>query len=143
MKKPTKKKSSNTASKFSDMLKRYFNIDYSENDVNNSISNMGISDIVSMDIAIEKNDIETIKDILTRNIQLEYAIPGRTNLSSTAQNRPTTEKPKTSSGTLSPTELQTKNQMDDAQQKKDDELQKEIKDKEEELDTIKRLAGIK
>ncbi len=143
MKKPTTKKSSNSASKFSNMLKTYFNLDYSENNIKNAISNMGISDIVMLDVAIEKNDLETIKNIFTKNVQLEYAIPGRTNLASTAQNRPTTEKPKTSSGTLSPTELQTKNQMDDAQQKKDDQLQKEIQDKEEELETIKRLAGIK
>lgn len=143
MKKPISNKTKNTASKFSSMLKSYFNIDYSDNEIKNAINNMGISDIVSLDIAMENKDIEAIKDIFTKSIQLEYAIPGRTNLPSSAQNRPSTEKPKTATGSLSPTELQTKNQMDDAQKKKDADLQKEIQDKEEELDTIKRLAGIK
>lgn len=143
MKKPTKKNSSNSASKFANILKKYLNLDYSETEIKNSINNMGISDIVMLDVAIENNDINTIKDVFTKNVQLEYTIPGRTNLTSTAQNRPTTEKPTTSSGTLSPTELQTKNQMDDEQKKKDDQLQKEIQDKEDELDTIKKLAGIK
>lgn len=143
MKKPISNKTKSSASKFSTLLKTYFGLDYSENEVKSAMDNMGISDVVSLDIAFEKKDIDTIKNIFTKNVQLEYAIPGRTNLSSSAQNRPSTEKPKTSTGTLSPSELQTKNQMDDAQKKKDDELQKEIQDKEEELETIKRLAGIK
>jgi hypothetical protein len=146
MKKPTKKNKPSASSKFSYILKKHFNLDYTDNDLKNALENMGISDIVSLDIAIENKDINSIKEIFNKTIQLEYTIPNRANLPSAAQNRPSVSTSKTTTkpiGSLNSTEFNAQQKLDTEKEKKDQELQNEIKSKEEELETIKRLAGIK
>lgn len=146
MKKPMKKKKSSASSKFSSILKKYFNLDYTDADIQNALENMGISDIVSLDIAIENKDIGSIKEIFNKTIQLEYTIPNRANLSSAAQNRPSVATPKTTTkpiSSLDSTEFNAQKQLEKEKETKDQDLKNEIKTKEEELETIKRLAGIK
>lgn len=146
MKKPIAKNKPNASSKFSSTLKKHFNLDYTDADIKNALENMGISDIVSLDIAMENKDIDAIKQIFNKTIQLEYAIPNRSNLPSAAQNRPSVATPKTpnsSIGSLNSTELNAKKEIEAEKQKNNQELQSEIKSKEEELENIKRLAGIK
>lgn len=146
MKKPVAKNKLSASSKFSSILKKYFNLDYTDADIKNALENMGISDIVSLDIAMENKDINAIKEIFTKTIQLEYTIPNRANLPSAAQNRPSVAIPKTTTkpiSSLDSTEFDAQKQIEKEKETKDQDLQNEIKTKEEELETIKRLAGIK
>jgi len=146
MKKPIAKNKSSASSKFSSILKKHFNLDYTDADIKNALENMGISDIVSLDIAMENKDIDAIKQVFNKTIQLEYAMPNRSNLPSAAQNRPSVAIPKTpnsSIGSLNSTELNAQKEIEAEKQKNNQELQSEIKSKEEELENIKRLAGIK
>ena len=146
MKKPIAKNKQNASSKFSSILKKHFNLDYTDTNIKNALENMGISDIVSLDIAMENKDIDAIKQIFNKTIQLEYSIPNRSNLPSAAQNRPAVATPKTptsSVGSLNSSELNAQKEIEAEKQKNNQELQSEIKSKEDELETIKKLAGIK
>jgi len=127
--------------KISRLLKQQMGLDVSPTDIASAIAEMSLSDVINLYSAIDTKDKDAIKQMFSKNIKLEYGIQNRTQLGSVAQNRPEPAKAIAKPvGSLTPTELNAKKELD---AKSDPKLAKEIKDKEEELETIKRLAGIK
>jgi hypothetical protein len=135
------------------MMKDMFNMDLTDDKAREIIDTLALSDMLKLDTAIDDNDTATIMDMLGKYIDItEYSLPGRGgNLTSQASSRPTSSK---NPGTTSTTQM-TKpvaggnktatggsDEIDtDTQDQQDAE--KEIADKQKELDDLKKKAGIK
>lgn len=136
-----------------EILNDRFNINVTVEDVKDVVRSMSLSDFIEIDSAIDNEDIELLKSIFTNDTEItEYSIQGRQGLKSIANNRPTPTKTTTSTttkpqnqeitintnsdddnqtsgsttGSLSPTEYSNKN-----------------KEEVEEIEKIKKMAGIK
>ena len=71
-----------------DIAKRFFGLDLDEQKAAEIVDKFSLSDVLSLDKAYSENDKFKIANILDQHMQLEYYIPGRGNLSSTASQRP-------------------------------------------------------
>ena len=150
-----KVKSENTdiPSAISSLLKTQFSIDISSEQIKKAVENMSLSDMLEIDTAITNNDLDELKELLDgENVQLEYEMPNRTNLQSSASNNP---KP-ASKTTSSSAEIQ---KTDDNSENKDSDKstsdnitslnpseykdEKEINDAKQEIEKLKKVAGIK
>jgi len=75
------------------MLKELFNVDVTEDEARKMTDKLSLSDVLRLDTAIENHNEESIADILgTDLMQMEYSLPGRAGLQSTASTRPTSQK---------------------------------------------------
>ena len=132
------------------MMKDMFNMEMSDDKAREIIDTLALSDMLQLDTAIDDNDSATIMDMLGKYMDVnEYSLPGRGgNLSSQASTRPTSSK---NPGTTSTTQM-TKpvaggnttatgvaDEIDDDQM----DAEKEIADKQKELDDLKKKAGLK
>lgn len=150
--KPTKqtntKKESNYE-KVARLLKSQFGINMDQTELKRAVDNMGLSDIVDLDVAFSNKDIGNINHILNKNIQLEYTMPNSGSTVSAASTAPAPKsyQPKSTIKPLSPSEVRTKKEIDQADEntgtKVTPEQEKQIADKEKELADLKTLAGIK
>lgn len=138
------------------ILKSEYDITIPEKTLQSAILRMGLSDILSLDVALEQNDKDTVTSIIYRYLPNEYAIPGRTSVTSTASNRSEPAKQNTSSNQQSTnTTSSQKNVSDDSSESKKPNKKITTKPtikpigssssngiKTESLDEIKKLAGI-
>lgn len=70
-----------------EILSKDFNMDIDEKTLKSAVSRMSLSDILEIDTAIENGDKPAIEEILNKYSPAEYAIPGRTNITSAASKR--------------------------------------------------------
>jgi hypothetical protein len=132
------------------MMKDMFSMEMSDDKAREIIDTLALSDMLKLDTAIDDNDSATIMDMLGKYMDVnEYSLPGRGgSLTSQASTRPTSSK---NPGTTSTTQM-TKpvaggnttatggaDEIDDDQM----DAEKEIADKQKELDDLKKKAGLK
>lgn len=134
------------------MVKDVLNIDIDDSKARTLTDKMGLSDVLALDTAIDDQNTEAIMDIIGKHISLEeYSLPNRGNLTSRASNRPERNRGTgTATGTTATTKpvaggnkTATGGADEIGQDQVDQEAEKEIADKQAELDDLKKKAGIK
>ncbi len=132
------------------MMKDMFDMNLTDDKAREIIDTLPLSDMLKLDTAIDDNDNATIMDMLGKYMDVnEYSLPGRGgSLSSQASSRPTSSK---NPGTTSTTQMTkpvaggNKTATGGADEVDDDQMdaEKEIADKQQELDDLKKKAGLK
>lgn len=142
-----------------EVLTDRLNIDIDKDDLSEFINDMGLADYIELDNALDNKNIDYIKELLGKENVVEYSIQGRKNLQSTAASRPTTNKSKpsnsdssssSSSSSSTDTTQSSSNNTGDSDRgslspqeyKKQKELSKSIENEIDELEKMKKLAGI-
>jgi len=132
------------------MMKDMYNMDITDDKAREIIDTLALSDMLKLDTAIDDNDNATIMDMLGKYMDVkEYSLPGRGgSLTSQASSRPTSSKnPSTTSTTTMKKPVAGGNVTatggaDEIDQDQMD-AEKEIADKQKELDDLKKKAGVK
>jgi len=133
----------------SKLLDGYFGIQISPEEIKERMSDMSLSDVIEIDNAISNKNIDRIEELLRGEIQLEYKMPGRGELTSDASNTP---KPSKNAPTPKEPEIpsdnniQKNNNTSDSTQKSlspsEKQEQDEIDDAASEIEKLKKIAGI-
>lgn len=151
--KSTKENKSIIAS-ITEILNDFLNIEITDDEVKDKIVNMSLSDFIELDNAIRNRDIDNIKNMFSVDSISEYAIQGRKGVESSATSRPKPDKVKPA--TKSTTATSTSNNKDKtdntadsdtgslspAEYAKKKELSTDIDKEIDELEKIKKLAGL-
>jgi len=133
----------------SKLLNDYFSIEITADEIKDISENMGLSDILELDTAITNKDKRRVEEILKSEIQLEYKMPNSGDNASDASNNPKPSKTQvqqkdtkntdqdnepnnsnssnSTKGTLSPNEYQD---------------EKDIQSAKDEIEKLKKVAGI-
>lgn len=138
------------------MVKDVLGADIEDDTARQLTNKLGLSDVLALDTALDDQNEEAIRDIISQHISLEeYSLPGRgSNLKSQASIRPLAQK----TGGTTRTTTMTKpvaggNKVatggvasvgaQDDEAETDQDAEKEIADREQELANLKKKAGIK
>lgn len=141
------------------MMKDMFNVNITDDKAREIIDTLALSDMLKLDTAIDNSDTDTIMDMLGDYVEVtEYSLPGRgNNLKSQASQRPQAQKTGGSGRTLSTTkpvaggnktatggaaEIGQDDEKETDQATTDAEAEKEIADKQAEIDALKKKAGL-
>src|SRR5210317_1601813 len=142
------------------MMKDMFDMNLTDDKAREIIDTLALSDMLKLDTAIDDNDTDTIMDMLGNYIEVtEYSLPNRgNNLKSQASQRPqaqktggggrttTTTKPVAGGNKVATGGVASIGQDDKEDPETPDnnaEAEKEITDKQAEIDALKKKAGLK
>lgn len=133
------------------------NIDIDKDDLSEIISEMGLFDYIELNKAIDDKNIDYIRQLFGDENVFEYSMQGRTNLKSKASSRSTVAKKKSnstgsnssssdnasqSSSSSNNTSKSDKGSLSPQEYKKQKDLKKSIENEIDELEKMKKLAGI-
>ena len=135
-----------------EILNDQLGIEVSKDVVSTVVKNMTLSDFIEIDTAIQNKDVDFINNKFSSDVEVnEYAIQGRTNMKSSAAARPSPEKytapvkPQEPTNTA-PTSDTDKNDtnsnttsLSPSEYADNKKIEKEI----EELEKMKKMAGLK
>lgn len=141
------------------MMKDMFNVNITDDKAREIIDTLALSDMLKLDTAIDDGDTATIMDMLGDYVEVtEYSLPNRgNNLKSQASQRPQAQKTGGSGRTVATTkpvaggnktatggadEIGQDDENETNQATTDAEAEKEIADKQAEIDALKKKAGL-
>jgi len=132
------------------MLKDVLVMDISDDEARTLTDKLGLSDVLELDTALDDQNEEAIRDIISKHMSLEeYSLPGRSGLQSAATTRPTTQKTGGTTKTTSMTKpvaggnKTATGGADEIGQDDNTDAETEIADREAELADLKKKAGIR
>ena len=134
------------------MIKDVLNIDIDDDKARELTDKLGLSDVLALDTAIDDQNSEAIMDIVGKHVSLEeYSLPGRGSLTSKASSRPernraggnTNGAPMASKPVAGGNKTATGGADEIEDNQADAAAQKDIDDKQAELDDLKKKAGVK
>jgi hypothetical protein len=132
------------------MLKDVLVMDISDDEARTLTDKLGLSDVLELDTALDDQNEEAIRDIISKHMSLEeYSLPGRSGLKSAATTRPTTQKTGGTTKTTSMTKpvaggnKTATGGADEIGQDDNTDAETEIADREAELADLKKKAGIR
>lgn len=140
-----------------EILTDRLNINIDKDDLSEIISEMGLSDYIELNKAIENKDLDYIKQMFGEETFLEYSMQGRTNLKSKASTRTTiankkdnssdsgsssSSKNTSQSSSTNNTSFSDQGSLSPQEYKKRKDLKKSIENEIDELEKMKKLAGI-